>query len=81
MTDDVLTRAKAEYAGFGEHFPNDLAADLIALAESQAAQLAAIRERSNGALKAERLLPRHTFEYGQAEMARSILAILDGNQP
>ena len=23
VTDDVLARAKAEYAGFGEHFPND----------------------------------------------------------
>jgi len=45
MTDDVIARAKAEYAGFGEHFPNDLAADLIALAESQAAQLRDIRKR------------------------------------
>lgn len=44
MTDDVLTRAKAEYAGFGEHFPNDLAADLIALAESQAAEIKRLRE-------------------------------------
>ena len=52
MSDDVITRAKAEYAGFGEHFPNDLAADLIALAESQAAEIDRLRHNRDYWVKA-----------------------------
>jgi len=52
MTDDVIARAKAEYAGFGEHFPNDLAADLIALAESQAAEIKRLRTNRDYWMKA-----------------------------
>ncbi len=44
MTDDVITRANEWLCGEDEDYSTRIVPDLIALAESQAAQLSAIRE-------------------------------------
>ena len=90
--DDVITQAKSELikcddidGEYGFAFSNAIAADLIALAESQARQLAAVRVIANAAATCRpgtKLTDACSDEaFGRNSVGEAILAITDRNQP